>query len=294
MLNGLDLFSGGGGLAEGLHRWVRPVAYCEVEPGAQRVLLSRMARGELYPAPIWDDVRTLRRDILPQVDIIAGGFPCQDISVAGSGAGLAGERSGLVFDYIRLIGECKPRFVLMENVAALSVRGLDRVLLKSMHWGMMHDGLLFQLQRWAPRISDSESGYSPIPGTHVPTPTATAISNSRTAAKDGSMHGVSLAHFVRMWPTPVASEGEKGGPGRKHGDGSPTLSRAVHLWTTPCVDDTSHRKEKYAQGGTAMSTQAGGQLNPTWVEWLMGWPIGSTVCESWVTESSHFARRKRL
>lgn len=172
--------------------------------------------------------------------------------------------------------------------------GLTEFSWNSMHWGMMHDGLLFQLQRWAPRISDSESGYSPIPGTHVPTPTATAISNSRTAAKDGSMHGVSLAHFVRMWPTPVASEGEKGGPGRKHGDGSPTLSRAVHLWTTPCVDDTSHRKEKYAQGGTAMSTQAGGQLNPTWVEWLMGWPIGSTVCESWVTESSHFARRKRL
>jgi DNA (cytosine-5)-methyltransferase 1 len=129
MLNGLDLFSGGGGLAEGLHRWVRPVAYCEIERGAQRVLLSRMARGELYRAPIWDDVRTLRGDLLPEVDIIAGGFPCQDISVAGAGRGLAGKRSGLVFEYLRLISECRPRFVFMENVAALAFRGLDRVLL---------------------------------------------------------------------------------------------------------------------------------------------------------------------
>lgn len=129
VLNGLDLFSGGGGLAEGLHHWVRPVAYCEIERGAQRVLLSRMARGELYSAPIWDDVRTLRGRSLPVVDIIAGGFPCQDISVAGAGAGLEGRRSGLVFEFLRLIGECRPQFVFMENVAALAIRGLDRVLL---------------------------------------------------------------------------------------------------------------------------------------------------------------------
>ena len=129
MLNGLDLFSGGGGLAQGLERWVRPVAYCEIEPGAQRVLLSRMARGELDPAPIWDDVSTLRGDMLPKLDIIVGGFPCQDISVAGSGKGLDGGRSGLVFEYLRLIGECRPRFVFMENVPALTIRGLDRVVL---------------------------------------------------------------------------------------------------------------------------------------------------------------------
>ncbi len=129
MLNVLDLFSGGGGLAQGLERWARPVAYCEIEPGAQRVLMSRIARGELCPAPVWDDVRTLRGDMLPEVDIIAGGFPCQDISVAGAGAGLDGERSGLVFEYLRLVGECRPRFVFMENVPALAVRGLDRVLL---------------------------------------------------------------------------------------------------------------------------------------------------------------------
>jgi DNA (cytosine-5)-methyltransferase 1 len=68
--------------------------------------------------------------MLPAIDIIYGGFPCQDISVAGTGAGLAGERSGLVFDLLRLVGECRPRFVFLENVPALAVRGLDRVLLE--------------------------------------------------------------------------------------------------------------------------------------------------------------------
>ncbi len=129
MIYGLDLFSGGGGLAEGLHRWVKVVAYCEIERGAQRVLLSRMARGEIDDAPIWDDVSTLRGDMFPTVDIIAGGFPCQDISLAGNGGGVDGKRSGLVFEYLRLISECRPRFVFMENVPALTIRGLDRVLL---------------------------------------------------------------------------------------------------------------------------------------------------------------------
>lgn len=89
-----------------------------------------MAAGDIEPAPIWDDVRTLKGSDLPPVDIISGGFPCQDISVAGTGAGLEGKRSGLVFEVFRLIGECRPRFVFLENVPALAVRGLDRVLLE--------------------------------------------------------------------------------------------------------------------------------------------------------------------
>ena len=65
------------------------------------------------------------------------------------------------------------------------------------------------------------------------------------------------------------------------------------LWTTPCADDTGHRREKYSQGGTALSTQVGGQPNPTWVEWLMGFPLGWTALEDWATQWFRPVREKR-
>lgn len=102
-------------------------AFCEIEEYPRRVLEKH------WPGvPIYHDVReltadTLRRDGIA-VDVICGGFPCQDISFAGAGAGLEGERSGLWREYARLIGELRPRFVIVENVAALLGRGLGSVL----------------------------------------------------------------------------------------------------------------------------------------------------------------------
>jgi DNA (cytosine-5)-methyltransferase 1 len=74
------------------------------------------------------DIRQCGKHNLERVDVIAGGFPCQDISYAGRGAGLDGERSGLFFEAVRLVCELQPRVVVLENVAALLTRGLDRVL----------------------------------------------------------------------------------------------------------------------------------------------------------------------
>lgn len=127
-MNGLDLFSGIGGIGIALEPWVRTVAYCERDRYAQGVLLSRMRSGEIDTAPIWDDVTTLRGEMLPRIDIIFGGFPCQDLSVAGRGAGLDGERSGLFFEIARLARECQPRFVFLENVPAIRTRGGERVV----------------------------------------------------------------------------------------------------------------------------------------------------------------------
>ena len=128
MLNGLDLFSGIGGISLALKPWVRTIAYCERDRYAQSVLMSRMVSGDLDRAPIWDDVTTLRGEMLPSIDIIFGGFPCQDISVAGNSKGLDGERSGLFFEIIRLVRECRPSFVFLENVPAIRTRGLSRVI----------------------------------------------------------------------------------------------------------------------------------------------------------------------
>ena len=124
MLNGLDLFSGIGGIASALEQWVRPVCYVEMDRYCQAVLMSRMHSGELESAPIWNDVRTF--DPLPwagKVDIITGGFPCQDISTAGSGKGLEGERSGLFFEIIRISRDIQPEWIFLENVPAITSRG---------------------------------------------------------------------------------------------------------------------------------------------------------------------------
>lgn len=128
MIYGLDLFSGIGGIGLALKDYVRTVAYCECDRYAQSVLLSRMWAGDIDRAPIWDDIRTLRSDMLPEIDIIYGGFPCQDISVAGNGRGLAGERSGLFFEIVRLTEEINPTFVFLENVPAIRTRGLREVI----------------------------------------------------------------------------------------------------------------------------------------------------------------------
>lgn len=86
-----------------------------------------MREGAIAQAPIWDDVQTLRGELVQEVDIIYGGFPCQDISVAGTGEGLAGKRSGLFFEIVRLVDEIRPPFVFLENVPAITTRGLGEV-----------------------------------------------------------------------------------------------------------------------------------------------------------------------
>ena len=129
MLNGLDLFSGIGGITIGLSEWVRPRYYCEFDRYAQGVLLSRMSSGDLPLAPIWDDVQTLKGEYLEfTIDIIYGGFPCQDISVAGNGVGLDGKRSRLFYEIIRLVKETNAPWVFLENVPAIRTRGLKEVI----------------------------------------------------------------------------------------------------------------------------------------------------------------------
>jgi DNA (cytosine-5)-methyltransferase 1 len=121
----LDLFSGIGGFSLGLERaGFETVAFCEVDKKCHQVLKKHWPN-----VPIFDDVKTLNGDDIGQpIDVICGGFPCQDISLAGKGAGLEGKRSGLWWEFHRLIKEIKPKYAIIENVSALRNRGLDQVL----------------------------------------------------------------------------------------------------------------------------------------------------------------------
>lgn len=119
-----SLFAGIGGFDLGFERAGMVCKWqVEIDGYCQRVLAKHWPNVRR-----WDDVRTWPQPDTEPVDVICGGFPCQDISHAGLGAGLDGERSGLFFETVRVVGQCKPRFVVLENVAALLTRGLDRVL----------------------------------------------------------------------------------------------------------------------------------------------------------------------
>jgi DNA (cytosine-5)-methyltransferase 1 len=144
-MNELALFAGaGGGILGGKLLGWRTVCAVEWEAYPASVLCARQNDGLLESFPIWDDIQTF--DGKPWrgiVDVISGGFPCQDISTAGKGAGIDGERSGMWGEMARVIREVQPRFVFVENSPMLVSRGLGRVLgdLASMgfdaKWGVL-------------------------------------------------------------------------------------------------------------------------------------------------------------
>jgi DNA (cytosine-5)-methyltransferase 1 len=124
-LKTLDLFSGIGGFSLGLERTggFETVSFCEIDKFCKKVLAKHWPN-----VPCHDDITKLTGSMVGEIDVICGGFPCQDISVAGRGAGIDGERSGLWGEYARIIRELRPRYVIVENVSALLGRGIGRVL----------------------------------------------------------------------------------------------------------------------------------------------------------------------
>lgn len=119
-----SLFAGIGGLDLACERagLGRVVWQVEIDPFCRAVLAKHWPDAERF-----EDVRSVGSATLAPVDVICGGFPCQDVSLAGRGAGLAGARSGLWFEYLRIVAELRPCGVLVENVGGLARRGLDTV-----------------------------------------------------------------------------------------------------------------------------------------------------------------------
>ena len=163
----LDLFSGIGGFALAVH-WVgwETIGFCEIEAYPQAVL-----RKNFPGIPIIDDVRTLDADRLAElgrIDLVTGGFPCQDVSTAGKRAGLAGARSGLWSEMLRIVESARPAWVVAENVCGLRTLGADRVLADLAEagyaaWplvvGAVHAGAPHRRQRvWIVGHADSDDG----------------------------------------------------------------------------------------------------------------------------------------
>lgn len=251
-----------------LSPWVRTVAYCENDRYAQSVLLSRMASGELPLAPIWDDVQTLGLGNLGSargIDIITGGFPCQNISATGDGTGLEGNKSRLFFEIMRLAGELRPRFIFLENSPAIAVRGLDRVLLEltalgyECRWTIVSAGEL-----GAPHLrerffllanSDSDSGGHS--GEKIqPRNGEVGFKSGPDAKHDGfALEATNAAGFG--W-----GEGRPQSDARR-GSGIGSDGRAV-----PIADATSKGLERWVDARPAWEAFALGGGGASWPSWV--------------------------
>lgn len=159
----LSLFTGAGGglLGTKLLGWTH-IGYVEVNEYCQQVIAQRIEDGFLERAPIFTDVREFVQSGAAKqyrgiADVVSGGFPCQDISVAGGGAGIDGERSGLWSAMRDVIRDVRPRKVYMENSSAILVRGFERVandlaeMGYSFRWGVLgahHVGGIHKRERW--------------------------------------------------------------------------------------------------------------------------------------------------
>lgn len=246
MLRELALFAGaGGGILGGLLLGWRTVCAVEIDSYCRGVLLARQRDGILKPFPVWDDICTF--DGTPwrgAVDIVTGGFPCQDISCAGKGAGLGGERSGLWREMARVIREVGPAHVLVENSPMLTSRGLGDVLgdLASLgfdaRWGVLgaDDAGAPHIRKRIWIVANSrerERESYPTPTRQLP---KASIQAAQHDARKGRWQGI-LARFatptatanqlypsMQKWPccrhlqqsaTEPTGGGQQDGPGRK-------------------------------------------------------------------------------
>jgi site-specific DNA-cytosine methylase len=232
-----SLFSGIGGLEKGLE-WagLGPVKWqVEREEFCRKVLAKHWPDVARY-----EDVCSVGAKELEPVDIVCGGFPCQDISTAGRRAGLAGHRSGLWFEYSRIVRELRPRFVVVENVAALINLGLDTVLgdLASLGYDAWWDCLRPTSVR---RIGESESSS-------WPTPEASCGNGGRQRSPEAIARGkqISLEQTVRSH------------------------------WPTPTVSGNYNREGASKHSGDGLATAVSRSLSPDWTESLMGFQVGWT------------------
>ena len=149
-MNSLHLFAGlGGGILADKILGHRIVGAVEIEPYCRAVLKQRQEEGWLEPFPIFEDVRTFNAtEINERIDLVCGGFPCQNISSAGRGEGIDGSKSSLFYELIRICRNIRPDYIFLENSPLIASRGLDTVLREiaeigyNAEWGTLSAGAI--------------------------------------------------------------------------------------------------------------------------------------------------------
>jgi len=291
----LDLFSGIGGFSLGLERaGMQTVAFCEIDPYCRAVLKKH------WPGvPCHEDVRTLTASDVGPIDVICGGFPCQPFSHAGKRLGGEDDRA-LWPEYRRLIQELRPAWVIGENVVGLVSLGLDSVL----------DDL--EALGYSQRTFD-------IPACGVGAP---HLRHRIWIVAHANGRGLSRSDILREQQrgTEIVSAGEALAYAADHSSerfgqhGGQVLPEQASARPCGCGSDVAHACRDGHQGGVSLMSankranqargkrlaeeiavrdqvEVRGSLNPAWVEWLMGFPIGHTALEPSETPSSRKSRK---
>ena len=284
-MRALSLFSGVGGLDIAAHAvGIETVAFCEIELFACRILAKR------FPGiPIINDVREVVADgSLGAIDVVHGGFPCQDLSVAGKQRGLSGERSGLWYEMLRVVSELRPAYVLAENV-----RGACNLALPAVVSGLEGEGY---------EVRSSVVPASAFGAPHkrerlfvlgVRRDVADSFAERLQRGERGcafleqgapALEPASERCEGSLWPTPRAGKTsdeklDSWLARRERGEvATPPLSLAVKMWATPSSADCkgSHGGGQGRSLRTDIYNAGGGQLSPAWVECLQNFPLGWT------------------
>lgn len=246
---------------------LRIVAYVEREAYACEILATRGEEEALDSAPIWTDCSSFNaRPFRGLVDLILGGFPCQDVSNAGKRAGLAGARSGLWKQFKRIIEESQPRLVFIENVSALRSRGLDEVLTDLASLG-------FDAEWSTLRAAD-------VGATHGRDRVFILANAQRSGGKRRRRQETEEEREAAEHSGATLADADGAGQQQQR---SRRLFDGIRQALGSHADGRSGER-LWPAGPEAPPMPSGKILNPRFVEHLMGWPIGWSDCDSPVTE----------
>jgi site-specific DNA-cytosine methylase len=298
----IELFCGAGGGVLASHHLLghTPVAVAEVAAFPLKVLRARMQQGLLPRATIYDDVRKVDGRRYKGVGCVSGGFPCQDLSAAGSGIGLDGARSGLVWEMVRIIGEARPAYVFAENSPRLRAKGLNRVVAalatlgySRIAWGTagarnvgaphIRDRMWLLARRGGKAVTEKLPADMPRDGTYFA---------GKLAAHRPWLAGAGSGQTMpTLLSSDAAAAGNRPDPplwslsdvlgitakAKRHGLVLPTL--AATDWKSPY--GLEGLKKQLAKRSKPLRDvlpllEGGRKISPTWAEWYMGWPADWT------------------
>ena len=277
MFNVLDIFSGIGGFSIGLEAAsMQTVAFCEINPFCQKILKKHWSS-----VPIFFDITTIdKKDLktLPRIDVIAGGFPCQDISVAGKQKGITGKRSGLWREFARLINEIRPKYAIIENVANLRSKGLISVLQDLWEIGYNAEWHCIPATAFgAPHRRDRiwiiayPNGKRWSGGTY--NQRRRYLSNNENWQYSEIQQERDIGESWTSKTCKILSNTDKQGL-----QGCRGFEKTSQICTQEQVGMfySSRGIEQWKEEPLKVPRLKDERLNPDWVEWLMGYPIGWT------------------